>query len=110
MTEAQILTGAIAGTKLAVFFLFLLFLYMTHNASETLDLRVGYVIGASLLVVALAEFSHVLAMTRPDEAVVPWLNDLGNLTLLSEIFYLIAGIAAVVFFKGYRASIRDDGG
>lgn len=103
----EVILGAIAGTKIAVFTLFLLFLYMTQHASENLDLRLGYIIGGALIIIAIGEFNYALAINEPQQAIIPWLNDLSNLQTFSEAFYLIAGIASVYFFRTFREDIES---
>ena len=98
MTE---LTGLMAGIKIAVFLLVLVYAYLSHLRMDKFDFRWLAVTAASFITISLVEFLVALDQNAGPE-IFAWIVNLQNKALFTEAVFLVAGVGMLMFLNSVK--------
>lgn len=93
----EVLLGVIAGIKLAVFVVFLTYVYLADIPFKSKKIHWLNLVAIAFIAMAIGEFLHVLGMVKTDYVLWPWIISSHNLHLFSDILYL-AVVGGLLFF------------
>lgn len=112
MAAESVLESMLAGVKLAVFTMFLVYTYLAQHAADlaqTPEMRLFrlYWTAIPLMLVAAAEFVFVLGAGSPLGNLFPAATEYATLRVFNAVMYLVAGIGIVAFLRDFRRHLRE---
>lgn len=108
MAEAiseAVFRAVLIGVKAGIFFLFLVYTYMTDISSERNPLKWFYLTALSLAALAAVELFHVLATIDPAMAFIPGIQDFALVRTVSVLAYVTAGLGAGLYLRAFRREL-----
>lgn len=103
---SEILMGVIAGLKLAVFTVLLIYISMIQWASDA-DWRLYQVAALAFVVMALGETFFVAAQLGETHGVFQWFESFANVRLWNNVLYIVAGTSIAVWQRGYLQELTE---
>lgn len=111
MVPEIVLMGSIAGLKLAVFLIVLVYAYLADIALKNKSgIHFLNVVAVAFMIMAIGEFLHVMSLDEVETgevAVWPWIMSFENLEMFMEILSTIAGVGLLLYFLHLNNNVKD---
>ena len=110
MAEEIVFMGSLAGLKLAIFLIVLIYSFFIFARIKIKNMWL-VMMALIFVVMAVGEFIHVINLDEIGEGnpptVWPWIADFDNLEIFQEVLSLFAGLGILLFLRNIDKNIEE---
>jgi hypothetical protein len=102
----ELLLGIIAGLKVAIFFVVLIYIYLARISLKKSGIYWLSLVALAFFVLSIREFLYVMGISS-EEGIPAWIVSHDNLDLFFGITFLVVALGFFFFFNHINKNIKE---
>lgn len=102
----EIFLGTIAGLKVAIFFVVLIYIYLARLSLKKSGIYWLALVALSFFVMSIREFLYVMGVSS-EEGIPEWIVSHENLDLFFGVTFLVVALGFFFFFNHINKNVKD---